>query len=223
MQGPSILLLLLACGQADEPDEPAADAAAAGQRLTVHTRTMDGKDRTLSLVIPGRAGGNRAGPIRIQDAILNPENFDRWLFDAEDAATPRARLLARLDAWVEAAARENGLDGTQAARLRLAGKGDIARFLDEVEEKRKEFDARRGTFREGYAALRDLGPMTKRYEEGPFGGGSLFAKTLGKIQAEAGLPRRFLGVPPAAATKAAGAGAAGPAAPGRVVRRLAPR
>jgi hypothetical protein len=51
-----------------------------------------------------------------------------------------------------------------------------------VEERRAEFEKERKTFQAGFAALRRLEPLSKVYQEGPFGDGSLYAKTLRKIR-----------------------------------------
>ena len=48
---------------------------------------------------------------------------------------------------VESAAQEGKLTRAQQAKLLLAGKGDIKRFFDQVEERRAEFEKERKTFR----------------------------------------------------------------------------
>ncbi|WP_165235152.1 hypothetical protein [Aquisphaera insulae] len=156
--------------------------------------------KLISLVIPGVANWNQGG-LMLQKATVERENFDRWLYDSKGPATPREKLIERLNAWVEVAAREDRLDDPQVARLRLAGKGDIERFLEQVELKRREFETQRTTFKEGFQALRNLGPLSKRYKNGPFEGGSMFAKTLCKIQSEKGLPPHLPTVPPAGSSE----------------------
>jgi hypothetical protein len=72
----------------------------------------------------------------------------------------------------------------QWAKLRIAGKGDIKRFFDHVDDKRVFFEIDRMSLKTGRGALRRLEPLSDVYDEGPFGDGSLFAKTLRRIQDE---------------------------------------
>jgi hypothetical protein len=125
-------------------------------------------------------------PVRhfnINTAVVERENFDAWLFDdgGQDERARWRRLETILLARVEEAARENELTGAERAKLRAAGKGDIKRFFDQVEDRRRDFEVDRRTFRKGLAALRGLEPLSQIYGDGPFGDGSLFAKTLRKI------------------------------------------
>ncbi len=118
----------------------------------------------------------------IRTAVLERENFDVWMFADEPTESARLRHLDDiLRARVEAAAREHKLTGPQRAKLRLAGKGDIKRFFDQVEERRSAFETERQTWKTGLAALRRLDALLQIYQEGPFGDGSLFAKTLHRI------------------------------------------
>jgi hypothetical protein len=122
------------------------------------------------------------GRLNINSAVVDSENFDRWLFD--DNLSDRARqehLEDTLDAKVRRAVLLHKLTSPQKAKLRIAGKGDIKRFFDEVEGKRSEFEKDRQTYRTGRAALQRLVPLSQLYQDGPFGEGSLFAKTLHRI------------------------------------------
>lgn len=115
-------------------------------------------------------------------AVVEPENFDRWVFAEEPSERARLRHLEDvLRARIEAVARKQELTESQRAKLRIAGKGDIKRFFDRVEERRTAFEKERQTFRTGLAALRRLEELERIYREGPFGEGSLFVKTLRKI------------------------------------------
>jgi hypothetical protein len=67
-------------------------------------------------------------------------------------------------------------------KLRIAGRGDIKRFFDQVETQKRAFEIARRHFKTGVAALRGLDSLSRLYQEGPFGDGSLFAKTLKKIK-----------------------------------------
>jgi hypothetical protein len=117
---------------------------------------------------------------------LERENFDRWLFDdrSQDAAARLRHLDRILQAKTEIAAQEHKLTERHRLKLRLAGRGDIKRFFDHVETRKRAFEIARGQFKTGVAALRGLDPLSRLYQEGPFGDGSLFAKTLHKIKLE---------------------------------------
>ncbi len=189
-----VAMLILASwtqqGGGDRPrPEPRADVH------VFHVRVMVGGERqarqvTIAMpapIAPVDEDDDRqpAQPIRgfnIRTAVVEPENFDRWLFADERSEEERRRhlddiLLARIDA----ATRGHRLTDPQRAKLRIAGKGDIKRFFDQVEEKRSAFEINRRNVNAGLAALRRLDSLSEIYRRGPFGDGSLFAKTLQKI------------------------------------------
>jgi G3E family GTPase len=120
--------------------------------------------------------------IDIMTAVVDPENFDHWLFHDERSEEDRHRHLDLiLQSKLNAAARDHKLTDSQRAKLQLAGRGDIKRFFDQVENRRQDFEKNRQSFRTGLAALQRLEPLVQIYREGAFGEGSLFAKTLFKI------------------------------------------
>ncbi len=171
------------------PPEPPADVH------IFHVRVMVGGERQarqLTLAMPAPVAPvdedddrRHAQPIRgfnIRTAVVERENFDRWLFaDGRSGEERRRHLDDLLLARIEAAAQRHRLTDPQRAKLRIAGKGDIKRFFDQVEEKRSAFEADRRSVNTGLAALRRLDSLSKIYRRGPFGDGSLFAKTLQKI------------------------------------------
>jgi len=138
----------------------------------------------------GEAAARVPAP-RVQMVCLDRENFDRWLFGGRgDDGSKREWLHHRLDIKVERAALRGRLRPSHVAKLRLAGRGDIKRFHDRVEEMRAEFDGLRTDLGRGQQFLnRDLKPLTEEFQIGPFGDGSLFAKTLTKIEEETGASR----------------------------------
>ncbi len=118
----------------------------------------------------------------ILTSVLEADNFDRWLFGEEQTeADRRLHLDGILRSRVDAATRTHKLTDSQRAKLRLAGTGDIKRFFDQVEDRRPDFEKDRHNFRAGFAELQRLSPLAQVYREGPFGDGSLFAKTLATI------------------------------------------
>ena len=118
----------------------------------------------------------------IQTAVLEPENFDRWLFaDGLSEEGRQKRLDEILHARVEAAARTHRLSELQRAKLLHAGKGDIKRFFEAVEQGRHQFEIDRRNFNSGYRTLRNLDSLSQLYRDGPFGDGTLYAKMLRRI------------------------------------------
>jgi hypothetical protein len=114
--------------------------------------------------------------------VVERENFDRWLFDDGRSEQGRQQHLEDiLDAKVELAGLVYKLNGPQREKLRVAGRGDIKRFFDQVADRRREFEIERRGFQSGRAALVRLAPLSQTYQQGPFGAGSLFTKTLRKI------------------------------------------
>ena len=93
----------------------------------------------------------------------------------------RSRLDNLLGRQVEAAKDKHGLSTAQVEKIRLAGRGDIKRLIDQVEARRKEFEVVRMNVQEGRQYLSDLLPMRSAYRNGPFDEQSLFAKTLRTI------------------------------------------
>jgi hypothetical protein len=178
------------------PDPP-------GQTIIVGVSVMRGNGRKVQRVtvtipdppapVDQDEGEEQPPPVRrinLNSAVVRRENFDLWLFEGAGDEAARGRHLERLlQARVDAATREHRLTRAQRAKLRLAGRGDIKRFFDQVEDRRREFETARRVYRNGLAALRSLEPLTQVFHDGPFGDGSLFAKTLQRINDEQGAGR----------------------------------
>jgi hypothetical protein len=115
--------------------------------------------------------------------VLRRENFDRWVFgNMQDDRSRRAWLEHQLRLRCEQASKTLDLSRPQIEKLRLAGRGDIKRFFDQVEEIRPEFDALRLDWVAGRRFLTDdLKPLWSQFQLGPFGDDSMFTKTLRKI------------------------------------------
>ncbi len=178
MQTAMLSLFMAFCAQVDEKPALPPDRV----RILASDVDEDGASRQIDLTFPRNAMVQ--GRLDINDAIVEPENFDRWIFDRDRPDAVEEKLREKLELRIEAAAREHRLSRSEKARLRLAGKGDIKRFHELVEQRRKEFESQRKSFKEGRAALRQLLPLSRTYKEGPFSDGSLFAKTLTKIHRE---------------------------------------
>jgi hypothetical protein len=122
-----------------------------------------------------------SGQMGIADA-----SFDEIIFDkVSNIADARARLIRRVRAKIESVDHICRLTDAQKQKLQLAGRGDIKRLMDRIEELRDRIESR--DVEDGNLhQLRDLAselsrdgsPLRRETESGPFGDGSLFAKTL---------------------------------------------
>jgi hypothetical protein len=120
------------------------------------------------------------GEIRISAAC-----FDGWAYGNMSGAEVRK-------AWVESMLKDrlilhgmrHQLTDAQLAKLHLAGRGDIKHLFDEIETRRRGFESVRHDVRQAQLALRNLNAISSKFQNGPFGDGSLFAKTLAKILAD---------------------------------------
>jgi len=120
-----------------------------------------------------------------QRLIISGEAFERGLFGrVGNTAAARDRLNLRLRVKIQEVDAIRHMTIAQKEKLRLAGRGDIERFFDQVERKRTEFallgadPAKCGQF------IQELERLRSTFALGLFGEGSIFAKTLRKIAAE---------------------------------------
>ena len=73
--------------------------------------------------------------------VMTDDQFDQWVFGApRNPRAGRNKLDSLLTFEVDDVARTCRLSEVQKKKLLLAGRGDIKRFFDKVEEKRKKFD-----------------------------------------------------------------------------------
>ena len=72
--------------------------------------------------------------------MLTDDQFDQWVFGGpRNSRAGRDKLDSLLTLQVDDVARMCALSEAQKKKLLLAGRGDIKRFFDKVEEKRKKF------------------------------------------------------------------------------------
>lgn len=190
-----VLLVLISSARASGQQDPPAAPARDRQVMTVGVMGGDRKVRRISVSVPAPPAPDdedeeipRPRPVvrlNINNAVLEPESFDQWLFGEEPTERARRRRLDDLlRIQIDIVAKRHRLTGAEREKLRLAGRGDIKRFFDRVEEQRRAFEKERQSFRTGLAALRRLDVLVPIYHDGPFGDGSLFAKTLRRIEDE---------------------------------------
>jgi hypothetical protein len=108
-------------------------------------------------------------------------NFDHWIFGAGTSDHGRKRVDAQLALQVEAIDHICGLTEEEAAKLELAGQGDIKRFYDDVVVLRAKFmkvRRNRNAFNEIY---QEIQPVKARLDAGLFKQGSFFDKVLNRM------------------------------------------
>jgi hypothetical protein len=150
---------------------------------------------------PQQALGVVAGGIVIREYLLEPadddkegekgqaprvvvaaESFDRWLFgstgDVESGHIYMESILKRKIAELDQMRR---LTLAEKKKLLLAGRGDIKRLFDRIEEERKEFELVRMDTDKCERFLLDLSPLRVTIHQGPFDFQSIFAKTCRKM------------------------------------------
>jgi hypothetical protein len=115
--------------------------------------------------------------------VFAEENFDQWVFGGRTVAATRGRLDSQLAIRIEAVAQVGELTDAQRQKFQLAGRGDIRRFLDRVEEQRKKFLLVRKDQNKIGELWQEIQPLQMTINAGLHGDGSLFAKTLKTILA----------------------------------------
>ena len=103
------------------------------------------------------------------------ENFDQWLYrDLQNAAGARSRLdallLLRLDNIVQACS----LSDPQRQKLQLAGRGDINRFFEHIEELHRKFQLVKTDQNRIGEILQEMQPLQMLFQVGLFGDASMF-------------------------------------------------
>jgi hypothetical protein len=112
---------------------------------------------------------------------FNGFNFDQWVFGnlgAGNAGMVRNKLDARLELQVDDIERSCGLTPIQKKKLLVAGRGDIKRFFDRLEELRRKFDKLRNQQNALGMIWQDVQPLQAGVNAGLFGDDSIFAKAL---------------------------------------------
>jgi hypothetical protein len=113
--------------------------------------------------------------------MFQDQNFDQWIFGGgKNAAGGRSKFDAMLSLRLEEVNRLCGLTDAQRKKLGLAGRGDIKRFFDQVEEKRRAFRLVRNDQNKVNQVIQEIQPLRLTFMSGLFGDGSIFVKTLKK-------------------------------------------
>jgi hypothetical protein len=107
------------------------------------------------------------------------ENFDQWLYqDMQNAAGARGRLDAQLTMRLDDVVASCGLNDAQREKLHLAGRGDIKRIFDRIEQLRRQFQTVKTDQNRIGEIMQAMQPIQVTLRTGTFGDTSLFAKAL---------------------------------------------
>lgn len=110
---------------------------------------------------------------------IQENQFDSWVFqNFPNAQSARKKLDEMLDLLAEDVERSCKLSESQCKKLRLAGRGDILRFFDQVEIVRQKFLLVRKDQNKFNQIWQDISPLQVTFQAGLHDDDSLFAKTL---------------------------------------------
>jgi hypothetical protein len=114
--------------------------------------------------------------------IMNGAQFDQQIFGGNggngNAAVARTKLDSLLTLQVEEIERNCEVSAAQKKKLLLAGRGDIKRFFDRVEEVRQQFDKIKNNQNQFPMIWQEMQPLQSTFNAGLFGEESIFAKAL---------------------------------------------
>lgn len=137
------------------------------------------------LAAPARAQVLNDNEDLVDEVVVQPvfvmadENFEQWIFrEFQNAAGARGRLDSLLTLNIESVAQVCGLTESQRQKLWLAGRGDIKRFFERVDELRRKFQLVKTDQNRIQELFRDVQPLHATFTAGPFGETSIFFKAL---------------------------------------------
>ncbi len=129
----------------------------------------------------GEEAPNPAPVVRMPAFVINDAQFDQWVYGnmgLANAGAARGRLDSLLTLNVEDLERTCGLTPVQKKKLLLAGRGDIKRFFDRIEEMRERFTKGQNDQNQFARLWQEVQPLRNAYHAGFFGEESIYAKTL---------------------------------------------
>jgi len=117
--------------------------------------------------------------------MMTDEQFDQWVFGGpRNSRAGSSKLDSLLTLQVDDVARMCTLSEAQKKKLLLAGRGDIKRFFDKVEEKRKKFAKVKNDQTKFNEIYQELVPLQAALNSGLFGAGSIYSKTIRRVLSE---------------------------------------
>ena len=131
------------------------------------------------------AEDNAAAQPGLRAWVMTDDQFDQWIFGGpRNSRAGRNKLDSLLTLQVDDVARMCTLSEAQKKKLLLAGRGDIKRFFDLVEEKRKKFDKVKQDQNKIGEIYQELVPLQAALNSGLFGDGSIYSKTIRNVLSE---------------------------------------
>lgn len=130
---------------------------------------------TTSIMAVAAVLGTASAATAQNDFVLDDNQFNGWLFQNrvhDDSADAQITLA------VEAVDRACHLSDAQLDKLRLAGRGDYARFDRQVDELRAELVGKLYDQRKIGEVYQRIQPLATIYQSGLLGRSSLFAKVI---------------------------------------------
>jgi len=125
------------------------------------------------------------GPIAAENAAqiqhFGQVEFDQWMFqNVGNAKQGEQQIRTRAELQLAEIDRLCKLNEPQRKKLELAAKGDIERFLQEVDVLRRKFNALKGDEQAMMNMWQEISPLHMKQARGLTGPGSLLARSLGK-------------------------------------------
>lgn len=126
--------------------------------------------------------GPQANAGNVVEFHVNDATFDQWVFGnslhGANASAARVQIDKSLDLQIASVNGVCPISQAQQKKLRLAGRGDVKRFFDQVEEKRARFDLVKNDQNKFGQFYQEIVPLQAMLNAGLFREGSLFFKTL---------------------------------------------
>jgi hypothetical protein len=122
-------------------------------------------------------------PAELKDVAIVQDlgdNIEQWIFGGQGAADARRKIESALTRDISRFDQRYGLTPAQKKKLELAGRHDIKRFFDRVEEAKAEYRRVKGDWNQVGDRVFELQRMHNQPHTELFGEASMLAKTLKK-------------------------------------------
>lgn len=114
-----------------------------------------------------------------QQFMIGEENFNAWVFgNARDPNTAKTKLETQFKLQVDEISRVAKLSEAQKKKLELAARGDMKRFFDLVEDKRRSFQLVKNDQNKFNQFYQELRPLQTKLNAGLYDDDSFYAKTV---------------------------------------------